>query len=460
MRYDAAIFDMDGTILNTLDDLAASTNAALGCFGLPERTTDEVRRFVGNGIERLIKRACPPRSDERLLKAVYDEFCAHYQAHDSVRTAPYPGIMETLDELAEHGVGLAVVSNKGDFAVQDLARRFFPGVFGFAVGEREHIRRKPAPDSVFAALEALGVSPERAVYVGDSEVDVQTAAAAGIPCISCTWGFRGVDELVSVGATTFVDAPSELIPAIIGQRSEAAARCTRPSRSRPSDTYFALTSPRRTPRIGPAKTVVLRNPWQGHHSDTSSALNHSPAEPLKPGSAKIVRINKIYGRCNPSPRSPSPQCLAPTWPSTQEPRMHHAGFLASLMSKRRRDGSATAVRPDLVLALAQGGVEGAVVELLLDGLAMDEGDGQELIERRHERTAVDVVVLMVAVAGVLRSPCLEVDVGEVVELVVNAHVHRVVVMQVLDQPVVIDVEWLSCPLAHTQVLSSKLSRTN
>ena len=215
MAYAAAIFDMDGTLLNTLDDLAASTNAALAAFGMPERTTDEVRQYVGNGIMNLIRLATPADTDEATRRAVFDTFCDHYAEHALDVTAPYPGIIELLDELRARGVKLAVVSNKGDFAVQELADHFWKGQLDFAVGEREGIRRKPAPDTVLAALEALDVTPQEAVYIGDSEVDVATAAAAGLDCICVTWGFRSVETLLEAGATQLVDTCDELLELIV-----------------------------------------------------------------------------------------------------------------------------------------------------------------------------------------------------------------------------------------------------
>ena len=216
MAYRAAIFDMDGTLLNTLDDLAASTNAALAAHGMPLRATDEVRQFVGNGIMNLVRLAVPEGTDEKTRQEIFDTFCAHYAEHSADRTAPYPGVLDLLKALHEQGVRCAVVSNKGDFAVQDLVRLYFPGAFDFAVGEREGIRRKPAPDTVNAALEALGVSRNEAVYVGDSEVDVATAAASGLDCIAVTWGFRSVQTLLDAGATTLVDSTDDLLAAILG----------------------------------------------------------------------------------------------------------------------------------------------------------------------------------------------------------------------------------------------------
>ena len=203
MAYRAAIFDMDGTLLNTLDDLAASTNYALAAFGFPARRTDEVRQFVGNGI-----------TSAETQKEVYDTFCAHYNDHAADHTAPYPGIMELLAKLHERGVSCAVVSNKGDFAVQALVEQYFDGAFDFAVGEREGIRRKPAPDTVNAALAHLQVAPCDAVYIGDSEVDVATAAAAHLDCVAVTWGFRSVETLLEAGATLLVSDCDELLDAI------------------------------------------------------------------------------------------------------------------------------------------------------------------------------------------------------------------------------------------------------
>ncbi|MBR2683522.1 MAG: HAD family hydrolase [Atopobiaceae bacterium] len=218
MSYAAAIFDMDGTLLNTLDDLAASTNAALAAHGMPPRRTDEVRQFVGNGIANLVRLAVPEGTDKATQDAVFDTFCAHYAEHSADHTAPYPGIMDLLDRLHEAGVRCAVVSNKGDFAVQDLVKLYFPGEFDFAVGERKGIRRKPAPDTVLAALEALDVAPADAVYVGDSEVDVATAEASGLDCIIVTWGFRDLDTLIAAGAEVIVDTCDEVLEQILAVR--------------------------------------------------------------------------------------------------------------------------------------------------------------------------------------------------------------------------------------------------
>lgn len=214
-RYSVCIFDLDGTLLNTLDDLATATNAALAHHGLPGRTTDEVRRFVGNGIHNLIRRAVPQGSDASLIDAVEKTFNDYYAAHSLVLTRPYPGIPELLEELTSQGIDLCVVSNKGDYAVGPLVRHFFGDVFQVAVGEREGIRRKPAPDTVLACIDRLRVDPKEVVYVGDSEVDVATANNAAIDNIICTWGFRDRHYLEEQGATRFVDTAQELAAMIL-----------------------------------------------------------------------------------------------------------------------------------------------------------------------------------------------------------------------------------------------------
>lgn len=216
--YKTVVFDLDGTLLNTLEDLWISTNAALAAHGMPEHTIDDVRRFVGNGIALLIHRAVPAGTPADVEAAVLEEFKRHYGAHCEDHTAPYPGVPQMLSRLHEAGVGLAVVSNKADFAVQELVSRQFPGTFDVVLGENEAagIRKKPAPDMVEAALERMGRDRDGLVYVGDSEVDVQTAASAACPCVTCTWGFRTRGELEEAGATTYVDSPRELELVLLG----------------------------------------------------------------------------------------------------------------------------------------------------------------------------------------------------------------------------------------------------
>ena len=205
------IFDLDGTVLDTLTDLAAALNFALNKNGLPARTLPEVRSFVGNGIRKLIERGVPDGTDKTTTDAVHADFSAYYTVHCADATAPYPGGRDVLAQLKARGYRTAVVSNKVDSAVQMLVPHYFGGDFDFAVGEKPGVRAKPAPDAVFAALEALGVKKEDAVFVGDSEVDLETAANAGIPCISVTWGFKDRDFLLAHGAKTLIDTPEALL---------------------------------------------------------------------------------------------------------------------------------------------------------------------------------------------------------------------------------------------------------
>ena len=213
MKYQTYIFDLDGTLLDTLGDLAASTNYALRTHGMPEHSVDDVRRFVGNGVRKLMERAVPQGADNPAFNESFATFRQHYMAHALDTTHPYDGILETLKELRQQGCRIAVVSNKMMAATQELCRHFFPDIVEVAIGEHEAegIRKKPAPDTVIAALRELGVGKEGAVYVGDSDVDIQTAANAGLPCISVLWGFRDRDFLLQHGAKTFISAPSELL---------------------------------------------------------------------------------------------------------------------------------------------------------------------------------------------------------------------------------------------------------
>lgn len=198
----AVLFDLDGTLLNTLEDLADSTNAALAQLGYPERTLEEVRRFVGNGARRLMEQAVPAGGD---TDAAYACFRAYYDSHSQIKTAPYPGILAALEKIQEmHPV--AIVSNKPDSAVKILCRQYFPGIY--ARGESPDCPRKPAPDMVFMAMQALDC--DRCIYVGDSEVDVLTARNAGVPCLSVLWGFRGKEQIEAAGGTVFCAAPGEL----------------------------------------------------------------------------------------------------------------------------------------------------------------------------------------------------------------------------------------------------------
>ena len=207
----AVIFDLDGTVLDTLRDLHTATNLALAQNGLPPRTLDEVRLFVGNGIRLLVERAVPAGTPETVVDRVFRDFNACYAQHCADETKPYRGIPVALRALRNAGFGVAVVSNKSDYAVQTLVRTYFPGLFHFALGFTDGMRKKPAPDMVLAALSHLGATAEEAVYVGDSDVDIATAKAAGMPCISVTWGFRDRAFLRRHGASVFADDPREML---------------------------------------------------------------------------------------------------------------------------------------------------------------------------------------------------------------------------------------------------------
>lgn len=208
--YTAVIFDMDGTILDTLEDMKESINAALASEGFPPRTLDEVRRFVGNGNHKLAERAVPKGTPAEQVESVFRGFHHHYKAHSRDHTKPYEGILPLLKRLAAAGVRIAVVSNKADYAVQDLCRAYFPHVFDAQAGEKEGIRRKPYPDGVLAVMKEIGADPSHTVYVGDSEVDIETARNAHLPCISVTWGFRSKEFLLAHGAADMAETMEEL----------------------------------------------------------------------------------------------------------------------------------------------------------------------------------------------------------------------------------------------------------
>ena len=210
--YETIIFDLDGTLLDTLDDLTDATNAALERFGLKSRTRDEVRAFVGNGIAKLIERAVGQEGMDKHAE-VLAEFKRYYAAHCADKTAPYEGILSLLQALQAQGIKTAVVSNKADFAVKSLAKTYFDGLLLAAVGENEAegIQKKPAPDSLLAVMEQLSANAETTVYVGDSEVDIQTAKNAGVACICVTWGFRDKSYLIEEGGRLFVDEPKEIL---------------------------------------------------------------------------------------------------------------------------------------------------------------------------------------------------------------------------------------------------------
>lgn len=210
MKYSAVIFDMDGTILNTLEDLKISLNHALSLNGFAERSLEEVRRFVGNGIRRLVELGVPENTDEKQTDKVFADFNAYYAIHCNDNTRAYDGIIELIKELDENGIKTAVVSNKSDYAVQELCKIYFDGMFCAAIGLKDGIRKKPYPDSVNEVLRRLGTAKENAVYVGDSEVDIETAKNAGTDCISVDWGFRSDKELIEAGANIIVKDTNRL----------------------------------------------------------------------------------------------------------------------------------------------------------------------------------------------------------------------------------------------------------
>ena len=218
------IFDLDGTLMNTLDDLHDSVSYALRQAGLAPNPKQDTRRYLGNGVRNLVNRsveqACPT-ADEALKERVFEIFRAYYVAHSMDKTAPYEGIPEMLTECKKRGFFTAIVSNKLDPAVKDLHKAFFADSIDVAIGETPTVKRKPAPDMVDEAIRQLSllhgrsIEKSECVYVGDSEVDLQTAKNSDLPCIAVSWGFRDRDYLVEQGAKTIIDCPDELFEHIL-----------------------------------------------------------------------------------------------------------------------------------------------------------------------------------------------------------------------------------------------------
>lgn len=215
MKYKAIIWDLDGTLLDTLQDLTDAVNHSLEKYGLPVRTKEEIRAIVGRGIRHLVENAVPAGTDPATTDTVFGEFCTYYAAHSADTTAPYGGIPAMLAVLSRAGIKMAIVSNKADFAVQDLAKKYFGEEITLAVGAREDMPKKPAPDMVEYALSRLGVSKSEAAYVGDSEVDVLTARNTGMDCLAVCWGFRSPETLRDAGAERIFSTPEELMDAIL-----------------------------------------------------------------------------------------------------------------------------------------------------------------------------------------------------------------------------------------------------
>lgn len=205
------VWDLDGTLMDTLQDLHDAVNYALQKFGMPQHNIEEIRQFVGNGVRRLVQLSVPEGEENPQFEEVFAEFRAYYMVHCKDHTCLYDGIAETLRELKSLGYRMAVVSNKLQSGVDELYEQYFKETIEVAIGERPEMARKPAPDMVYAALDALGVSKEEAVYIGDSDVDVATARNSGLPCISVLWGFRSKEFLLTQGGNLFVEKPSEII---------------------------------------------------------------------------------------------------------------------------------------------------------------------------------------------------------------------------------------------------------
>ncbi|MGI6005571.1 MAG: HAD family hydrolase [Christensenellales bacterium] len=210
-KITTVVFDLDGTILDTLDDLANSVNYALRAFGFPERTREQVRRTVGHGVRDLIGRSVPEGTDPDTMQKCLEMFRTHYREHMQDETRPYEDVLPVLRELVNRGVRLACLSNKFDAAVKELCFRFFSDYICMAVGESEKLAKKPAPDGLLHIMEELGATRDDTVYVGDSAGDVKTSHNAGVPCVAVTWGFRDRPSLEAAGADWIIDRAQDLL---------------------------------------------------------------------------------------------------------------------------------------------------------------------------------------------------------------------------------------------------------
>ena len=210
-KINTVVFDMDGTVLNTLDDLTISVNYTMEKFGFPQRTLDDYRRAFGSGIRRAIELTVPEGTSQEVIDEMVPVFKAHYDVHCLDKTGPYEGILDLMKELKKRGYKMAIVSNKIDSAVKELNQKFFSEAIDVAIGELDGIKRKPAPDMVMKALKELGSSADEAVYIGDSEVDFATANNSNLPCISVLWGFRDKAYLEEIGAEIFAEEPGEVL---------------------------------------------------------------------------------------------------------------------------------------------------------------------------------------------------------------------------------------------------------
>jgi len=213
-KYDTVIFDLDGTLLNTLEDLTDSVNYALKLNNFPSKTIAEVRSFVGNGVARLMELSVPDGLNNPQYEKCLADFRNHYSENMENKTGTYKGVLELLRELSKRDYKIAIVSNKFDSAVKGLNQIYFKEYIKVAIGESENVSKKPAPDTVFRALEELCSTTDKAVYVGDSEVDVKTAKNSGLICVGVTWGFRDREVLEQEGADYIIDSPEELLKLI------------------------------------------------------------------------------------------------------------------------------------------------------------------------------------------------------------------------------------------------------
>lgn len=215
-KIDTVVFDMDGTLMDTLDDLTSSMNYVMRKYSYPEYTRPEICSFVGNGLANLMECCIPEGRANANFDVVFADFKEYYGAHCNEKTGPYPHIIELLGELKSRGYKMAIVSNKAHGPLCDLVKLHFSQWIDVAIGEREGVNKKPAPDTVYLALEALGSAKENAVYVGDSEVDVATAKNSGLPCVGCEWGFRTRELLEGLGADVVISDPLELVGVLEG----------------------------------------------------------------------------------------------------------------------------------------------------------------------------------------------------------------------------------------------------
>lgn len=214
-RYDTVIFDMDGTLLNTLEDLTDSVNYMLDKYSYPTKTIEQIKSYVGNGIKLLVERAIPDGAKNPQFDEAFECFRSHYALHSEDKTKAYDGVVELIAKFKKNGYKMAIVSNKFDEGLKALANKFFPDV-DVAIGESAGVNKKPAPDMVYAAMEQLGSCKEKSVYIGDSDVDFMTAKNSGIDCVSVLWGFRDREFLSSLGATVFAETPEQVFEIVNG----------------------------------------------------------------------------------------------------------------------------------------------------------------------------------------------------------------------------------------------------